>query len=52
MPRPFGFDVRDKVRAKTIRERKVEEMVTEKQVEEEMALKTTFRCKPIPSRVL
>jgi len=30
VPKPFEFDIRDKTRAKTIRERKVEEMVREK----------------------
>lgn len=27
VPKPFGFDIRDKVRPKTIRERKVENMI-------------------------
>ena len=27
VPKPFGFDLRDKVKSKTIRERKVEAMV-------------------------
>ena len=30
VPKPFGFDIRDKVRPKTIREVKVERMVEEK----------------------
>lgn len=30
VPKPFAFDIRDKVRPKTIRERKVENMVEEK----------------------
>ena len=32
VPQPFKFDIRDKVRPKTIRERKVEEMVEEQKV--------------------
>ena len=35
IPKPFGFDIRDKVRPKTIRERKVENMIEEKKFEEE-----------------
>ena len=30
VPKPFAFDLRDKTKAKTIRERKVEEMIREK----------------------
>jgi Uncharacterised protein family UPF0564 len=52
VPKPFGFDIRDKVRPKSIRERKVENMVEEKKYEEEALLRHTFRCKPIPSDVL
>ena len=33
VPKPFGFDMRDKTKIKTIRERKVEEMVEEKKIE-------------------
>jgi hypothetical protein len=33
VPKPFGFDMRDKTKTKTIRERKVEEMVEEKKIE-------------------
>lgn len=50
MPQPFDFDIRDKVRPKGIREQKIEEMLEEKRFEE--SLKNTFRCKPIPSKVL
>lgn len=50
VPQPFKFDIRDKVRPKTIRERKVEEMIEEQKVTE--SAKHTFRCKPIPSNVL
>jgi hypothetical protein len=35
VPKPFAFDIRDKVRPKTIRERKIEQMVEEKQFEED-----------------
>ncbi len=39
MPQPFAFDIRDKVRPKSIRERKVEMMIEGKKQEEEEALK-------------
>ena len=52
MPQPFAFDIRDSVKPKTIRERKVEAMVYEQKVEEEGALQYQFRSKPIPAAVL
>jgi hypothetical protein len=52
VPRPFGFDVRDKFRSKTIRERKIEEMVKEKELEELGAINHRFRCKPVPTEVI
>ena len=52
VPKPFGFDFRDKVRPKSIRERQIERMVEEKRAEENEALKKQFRCKPIPPEVL
>ena len=52
VPKPFAFDLRDKTKAKSIRERKVEEMVREKQMEEEGLIKHQFRSKPIPPEVL
>lgn len=52
MPKPFGFDLREKTRVKTIRERKVEEMVNEKKIEEETIIRHQFRSKPIPPEVL
>ena len=52
MPQPFAFDIRDSVKPKTIRERKVEAMVYEQKVEEEGALQHQFRSKPIPAAVL
>jgi len=39
VPKPFKFDIRDKVRPKTIRERKVDEMVMEKKIEEDNLVK-------------
>jgi len=50
VPQPFQFDIRDKVRPKTIREQKIDEMVEQKRVEEQVG--HTFRCKPIPAHVL
>ena len=52
VPKPFAFDIREKVRPKSIRERKVEQMIAEKKLEEENKLKHQFRCKPIPPEVL
>lgn len=52
VPRPFGFDMRDKGKSKTIRERKVEEMVEEKRLTENALVKYQFRSKPIPPEVL
>lgn len=52
VPKPFGFDMRDKVKAKTIRERKVEEMVNEKKAEEASFKNYQIRSKPIPPEVL
>jgi hypothetical protein len=39
IPKPFGFDLREKNRSKSIRERKVEEMVEEKRIEVERIVK-------------
>ena len=44
--------MRDQTKPKTIRERKVEEMVMEKQVEEKNMIQHQFRHKPIPAAVL
>ena len=52
VPKPFGFDMRDKGKAKTIRERKVEQMVQERRLEEDALVKHQFRSKPIPPEVL
>jgi hypothetical protein len=52
VPKPFGFDVREKTRSKSIREKKLEEMIAEKKVKEENIIKHQFRSKPIPPEVL
>lgn len=52
VPKPFAFDIREKTRAKSIRERKVEGMVEERRIEEDGRLRHVFRCKPIPPEVL
>ena len=52
MPRPFNFDMREKTKKKTIREKKVEEMVAEIRNEEHAAYNFQFRPKPIPPEVL
>jgi len=48
VPQPFAFDIRDSVKPKTIRERKVEAMIYGQKAEEEGALQHQFRSKPIP----
>jgi len=45
VPKPFKFDTRDKIRAKSIRERKIDEMIEEKKIEEERILGHQFRAK-------
>jgi hypothetical protein len=52
VPLPFKFDTREAVKPKTIRERKVEAMVMEKEMEEKSMMTNQFRCKPIPAAVL
>jgi hypothetical protein len=52
VPKPFGFDLRDKTKTKGIRERKIEEMVQGKRLEEDALIKHQFRSKPIPPEVL
>ncbi len=51
VPDPFEFDTREKVKGKSIRERKVEEMVREKQEEEERLLNHQFRANSVPAIV-
>ena len=52
MPKPFGFDLRDKTKSKTIAERKFEAMMMEKKINEDNIVKHQFRSKPIPPEVL
>ena len=50
VPQPFSFD-REKMRSKSIRELKLEELVVEKQLQEEALLKHRFKPKPVPPEV-
>lgn len=52
VPKPFGFDMRDKSKHKTIREYKVEQMVQQHRLQEDALVKHQFRSKPIPPSVL
>lgn len=52
VPQPFGFDMRDKTKTKSIRERKIEAMISEKKIMENNLIKHQFRSKPIPPAVL
>lgn len=52
VPQPFGFDMRDKSKTKSITQRKFEEMIAEKRVAENNLIKHQFRSKPIPPSVL
>jgi len=52
VPKPFKFDTREAIKPKSIRERKVEEMVNEKKGEVDAKLNHVFRCKKIPDAVL
>ena len=45
VPKPFKFDTREKIRPKSIRERKVDEMIEEKRIEEDKLLAYKFRAK-------
>ena len=40
VPKPFGFDLRDRVKGKSIRERRIEEMVEGKKLEEDNLIKS------------
>ena len=44
--------MRQTTRSKSIRERKVEEMVAEKKIQEENLIKHQFRSNPVPPEVL
>lgn len=48
VPEPFDFDRRDKRKTKTIREKKVDEMVKEKDNKEEIEMNVRPRVNPIP----
>ena len=53
LPEPFNFEIRDQQAKKaSTRERKVNEMVMEKKIEEENMVKHQFRHKPVPAAVL
>lgn len=52
VPSPFGFDMRDKTKTKGIREKKIDQMIAEKKIEENNLIKHQFRSKPIPPSVL
>jgi len=52
VPKPFGFDVRDKNRPKTIRDTWLENEYKKKQMENDELVKRQFRSKPIPPEVL
>lgn len=39
VPKPFNFDTRDYNKSKSIRERRLEEMVAEKEIQEENVIK-------------
>jgi len=52
VPKPFAFDIREKVRPKTIRQNKIDNMIEEKRWEDEQHLHYHFKPKPIPSIVL
>jgi hypothetical protein len=39
VPKPFGFDMRDKLKSKGIREKKLDEMVAEVKIKEENLIK-------------
>ena len=52
MPKPFGFDLRDQTKTKTIAERKFEAAMMEKKINEDNIIKHQFRSKPTPPEVL
>lgn len=53
VPEPFNFEIRDQqAKQANTRERKVNEMVMEKKIEEENMIKHQFRHKPVPAAVL
>ena len=53
LPEPFNFEIRDQQAKKaSTRERRVNEMVMEKKMEEENMVTHQFRHKPVPAAVL
>lgn len=52
VPRPFTMCKNEGVKPKSIRQRKIDEMIAQKQIEEEAIVKHQFRHKPIPPEVL
>lgn len=44
--------MRDKTKTKTIREKKIDQMIAEKVIEENNLIKYQFRSKPIPTAVM
>eukprot|EP00826_Nyctotherus_ovalis_P037359 TRINITY_DN3400_c0_g1_i6.p1 TRINITY_DN3400_c0_g1~~TRINITY_DN3400_c0_g1_i6.p1 ORF type:complete len:367 (+),score=129.23 TRINITY_DN3400_c0_g1_i6:1611-2711(+) len=48
VPKPFKFSEREQSKGKAIRQKKLEEMIGEKQLEEENYLHHQFRANPIP----
>ena len=52
VPRPPAFEIREKLKSKSIRERKVERMIAEKEAAEERELQNKYRAKPIPPEVV
>jgi exonuclease VII large subunit len=52
VPRPLSFEMRELTKSKSIRERRVEQMVMEKKVQEEMEYQVRPKVTPIPPEVL
>lgn len=52
MPKPFGFEIRDKSKTKGIREQRVEQMLEERKQQEKDELEFRSKPKPIPPQVL
>jgi hypothetical protein len=52
VPEPFKFDTRDMIRPKSIRERKVDEMIEKQRIEEDKLLGFKFRAKQPPKEII
>lgn len=52
VPKPFNFEIREANRAKSIRERKIERMIAEKEAEEAREIGFKYHAKPIPPEVV